>query len=107
MHPLFGRRFSLVSIISSLHEDGHVFVAYRDGMLLCLPLACTTLAPSRSPGLSKLTAESLTDLLRVAEDCEALRDCIHSSLSSLDAPACPGAAVHPGRSLLDSSGGAV
>src|SRR5207302_10287486 len=56
-HPLFGRRFLLVSRTSSPHGPGHAFVPYREGMLLCIPLACTTLAPSRPPVCTKLTCD--------------------------------------------------
>ena len=71
-HPLFGRRFALISISSSPHGPGHVFVAYRDSMVLRIALASTTLAASRPPALTKLTRDAVTDLLTVAEDCEAL-----------------------------------
>ena len=84
-HPLFGRRFLLVSRTSSPHGPGHAFVAYREGMLLCIPLACTTLAPSRSPVCTKLTFDAVKELLSVAEDCEALCP----RLPPLSGSACP------------------
>ena len=71
-HPLFGRCFPLISISSPLHGAGQAFVAYRDFMVLRIPLASTTLAASRPPASVKFTFDAVTDLLRVAEDCEAL-----------------------------------
>jgi hypothetical protein len=71
-HPLFGRRFPLISISSARQSAGQVFVAYRDAMVLRIPLASTTLAASRPPASTKLTFDAVTDLLMVAEDCEAL-----------------------------------
>ena len=43
-HPLFGRRLPLVSV-SARRSDGHALVAYRDRMLLKLPVVATSLAP--------------------------------------------------------------
>jgi hypothetical protein len=71
-HPLFGQRFPLLSISSPPHSPGQVFVAYGDGMVLRIPLASTTLAVAQPPACTKLTFDAVTDLLRVAEDCEAL-----------------------------------
>jgi hypothetical protein len=71
-HPLFGQRFPLLSISSPPHRPGQVFVAYRDGMVLRIPLASTTLAVAQPPTCTKLTFDAVTDLLKVAEDCEAL-----------------------------------
>jgi hypothetical protein len=71
-HPLFGQRFPLLSISSPPHSPGQVFVAYRGGIVLRIPLASTTLAVVQPPACTKLTFDAVTDLLRVAEDCEAL-----------------------------------
>lgn len=71
-HPLFGRRFPLLSRSTAPHGPGQVLVRYRHYMTLRLPLAATTLAPAR-PGIpTKLTAEAVQTLIRLAEDCEAL-----------------------------------
>ena len=40
-HPLFRRRFAVVSISRPPHGSGHVLVAYRDGMQLRIPVAST------------------------------------------------------------------
>ena len=68
-HPLFGRRFLLVSV-SARRSDGHALVAYRDRMLLKLPVAATSLAP-RQPheALSKFTREALEELIALADEC--------------------------------------
>ncbi len=71
-HPLFGRRFPLIEIRSSSHRLGHAYVGYRDPMVLCIPLASTTLAPSRPSSPTKLTYDAVKDLLVAAEECEVL-----------------------------------
>jgi len=40
-HPLYGRQFEIVS--AARNPDGHVFVRYRDGIVLRLPRAATSL----------------------------------------------------------------
>src|SRR6185503_15454805 len=88
-HPLCGRRFPLLSISSPPQSPGQVFVAYRDGMVLRIPLAATTLAVARPPACGpKLTFDAVADLLRVAEDCEALCPLIPSTSGSTCPPNC-------------------
>ena len=43
-HPLFGRRFALISVSSPLQGAGSALVSYREYMVLRLPVASTTLA---------------------------------------------------------------
>ncbi|MBU0703209.1 MAG: Y4bD/Y4pK family protein [Chloroflexi bacterium] len=72
-HPLFGRRFPVLAIHRPQHNaGGHVIVAYREYMGLRIPYLSTNLAPSRPAGQTKLTGESLTDLISLAEQCEVL-----------------------------------
>lgn len=71
-HPLFGRRFPLLSLTSSPHSPGYAYVGYREAMVLRLPLACTTLAPSRPSSPVKLTYDAVSELVAVAEECEEL-----------------------------------
>src|SRR5437764_5053468 len=71
-HPLFGRRFPVISVSSPLSGPGSVFVSYRDYMVLRLPLASTTLASSRPVLSTKLTHDAIKELVTIAEDCEAL-----------------------------------
>ena len=84
-HPLFGRRFRVVSISHPPRRLGQVTVAYRKGMRLRLPVLATNLAPSNAAPLrSKFTREALLDLLSLVKECEA---------------SCPD---HPGESGPDS-----
>ena len=69
-HPLFGRRFTLLSVSSSPQSSGNVFVAYREYMILRIPRLATNLAPVRSAGPTKLTLSALTELISLAEHCE-------------------------------------
>jgi hypothetical protein len=71
-HPLFGRRFALISVSSPLQGVGSAFVSYREYMVLRLPVASTTLALSRPVISTKLTTDAIKELLTIAEDCEAL-----------------------------------
>ncbi|MGZ3627271.1 MAG: hypothetical protein ACXVDN_06315 [Ktedonobacteraceae bacterium] len=71
-HPLFGRRFALISVSAPLHGTGFAFVSYREQMVLRLPVAATTLASSRPVISTKLTLDAVTELMTIAEDCEAL-----------------------------------
>jgi hypothetical protein len=84
-HPLFGRRFRVLSVSHPSQAPGHVVVAYRDGMRLCLPLPATDLAPDHFPSpCTKFTPEALCGLLALVKECEG---------------PCPG---HPGASGTDS-----
>lgn len=72
-HPLFGRRFPALSISSPQQGEAHIFVMYRDYMVLRIPHAATNLAPYRpTPPRTKLTQEAITELIALAEQCEAL-----------------------------------
>src|SRR3982751_722503 len=68
-HPLFGRRFPVVSVSGSRASGavGHALVAHRGRALLKLPLAATSLVP-RPPdaGLSKLSVEAMRELIDLA-----------------------------------------
>jgi hypothetical protein len=71
-HPLFGRRFPLLSVSSSPQSAGNALVAYRQYMVLRIPRAATNLAPTRPAGSTKLTLQALHELISLAEQCEAL-----------------------------------
>ena len=66
-HPLFGRRFPLLSVFAPLHSPGHVLVAYRDQLVLSIPLLATNVAPPRPTLPTKLTSQAVTELLSLAE----------------------------------------
>ncbi len=70
-HPLFGRRFRVLSISHPPQGSGHVVVAYRDCLRLRLPVRATSLAPIQSATLrTKLTRAALVDLLVLVKECE-------------------------------------
>ena len=71
-HPLFGRRFRLLSVSSSPQSSGNVFVAYREYMILRSPLLATNLALARSASPTKLTLSAVAELILLAEQCEGL-----------------------------------
>jgi hypothetical protein len=71
-HPLFGRRFPLLSVSSSPQAVGHALVTYRDYIVLRIPLISTNLAPSQPSAQMKLTLSALTELISLAEQCEVL-----------------------------------
>ncbi len=71
-HPLFGRRFPLLSTSSTLAGPGFVWVAYRDYMRLRIPLSATNLVASRPARAAKLSRQSIEELLALAKECEVL-----------------------------------
>src|SRR5713101_7106798 len=73
-HPLFGRRFVLLSTRPRAHSMGYIFVAYRDTMVLRIPQTATNLVspPPASAPISKLTSHAITELISLAEQCEVL-----------------------------------
>jgi len=86
-HPLFGRRFALLSTRPRPHSAGYIFVAYRDTMVLRLPHAATSLvaAPPESESRTKLTSHAVTELISFATQCEVL--CPATQLNSgIDSP---------------------
>jgi hypothetical protein len=71
-HPLFGRRFPILSISHPPHYPGHVFVAYREGVCLRIAVAATNLGLARSSRpCTKLTRAALLDLLCLVKECAA------------------------------------
>ena len=73
-HPLFGRRFALLSTRPRPHSVGYIFVAYRGTMVLRLSHVATSLvaAASDAEPTTKLTSHAVTELIFVAEQCEVL-----------------------------------
>ena len=69
-HPLYGRRFAVVSISHPPQHPGHVVVAYRDFMRLRLPVRATDLAPEPVSALrTKFTRAALGELLSLVKEC--------------------------------------
>jgi hypothetical protein len=73
-HPLFRRRFALLSTRPRPHSAGYLFVAYRDSMVLRIPQAATDLLapPPESEPTTKLTSHAINELISLAEQCEVL-----------------------------------
>ena len=79
-HPLFGRRFRVLSVHDSPGLVGHVLVSYRGHMHIRIELRATDLAPF-PPALpaTKLTSQAVIELTQLtqltrelAEQCEVL-----------------------------------
>ena len=71
-HPLFGRRFPVLSISSAPNSVGYVYVTYREYITLRIPRDATNLAPARSTLETKLTVAAVEQLVSVARECEVL-----------------------------------
>jgi hypothetical protein len=71
-HPLFGRRFPVLSISSPPQGAGSVLVQYREHMALRIPVLATNLASARSAPQTKLTLEAVAALVALAVECEVL-----------------------------------
>ena len=86
-HPLFGRRFALLSTRPRPHSVGYLFVAYRDAMVLRIPQAATSLVtpPPDPHPLTKLTSHAITELISFAEQCEVLCPATQPN-SGIDSP---------------------
>jgi hypothetical protein len=65
-HPLYGRRFPLARISTTLTGPGYAWVAYRDFMQLRIPLASTNLVPAHSQVRTTFTGQAIADLLALA-----------------------------------------
>ena len=71
-HPLFGRRFSLISMSRPPLGEAHAFVQYRDFMLLKIPVSATDFGPSQFSLSTKLSLPSLKAIIQLFKDCEEL-----------------------------------
>jgi hypothetical protein len=71
-HPLFGRRFPVRTISAPERGSHQILVAYQEYMTLRIPLAATNLSAPRPCLRTKLTRDAITDLITLAEHCEAI-----------------------------------
>lgn len=71
-HPLFGRRFPILSARPQAPTATHVFVTYQGFMVLRLPRTATTLLPQPPRVSTTLTSHAITDLIALVEQCEVL-----------------------------------
>jgi len=71
-HPLYGRRFELVSVIRGTCSDSRVRVKWRFGLTLLLPLEVTSLVPRNEQRTTptKLSVDAMEELVAVAEGSE-------------------------------------
>jgi hypothetical protein len=73
MHPLYGKSFTLVYFSSQKEGQGYAVVSYREGMNLSIPLDVTQLHPVGPSAIkTKLTRESVTELVTLAEKYEVI-----------------------------------
>ncbi|MDP9383565.1 MAG: hypothetical protein M3Q29_26175, partial [Chloroflexota bacterium] len=83
-HPLFGRRFSLLSMSTQIGTPGHVFVSYRQDMVLRIEVSATSLSPSNPHSRTKLTSQAVHELVALARECEVI--CTSQEASGADCP---------------------
>ena len=70
-HPLFGRRFPVLSVSRQTRNAAVVFVAYRDMMRLRIPVSSTSLAPCHiDPPRTKWTLEAVQEFLSLLTEGE-------------------------------------
>ena len=73
-HPLFGREFP-ISYLTRQPTDGrrYVLAEFKDGLVLRIPVASTNFGYfKRDRVVTKLTLQAVEELLRAADECEAL-----------------------------------
>lgn len=71
-HPLFGRRFPVRSISAPERGGIYILILYRDLFTLRIPFSASNLAPPRPTSCTKLTSDSVAQLITLAEQCEAV-----------------------------------
>jgi hypothetical protein len=85
-HPLYGRRFPVLSISHPPQRPGHVVVAYRGFMRLRLPVQATSRTADNGRRLrTTFTRAALLDLLAQLKECDGT--CTdHPGASGNDSP---------------------
>ena len=72
-HPLFGRRFRLLSVTRGTADTPQIFVRFRDGITLRVPLRATSLSmwaeDAPRAKLSVIAVQELLALLKEYEQC--------------------------------------
>ena len=101
-HPLHGRRFRLLSASQTVQTVGHVWVEYRPGVLLMLPIPATSLRPAGPHAIpAKLCLEALEELVATAGESEGA---CPSSPATSGEPCRPASAGKSSRTSPRSSG---
>ena len=71
-HPLFGRRFQVLSITHPPQRPGHVVVAYRETLRLRIPVLATDRTPDNAArSRTRFTRDALLELLALLKECPA------------------------------------
>ena len=71
-HPLYGRRFQVLSISHPPQRPGHIIVAFRGSLRLRIPVQATDrTAVSVSRPRTKFTRDALLELLALLKECLA------------------------------------
>jgi hypothetical protein len=86
MHPLYGRRFAVVYRSSVRHNRGYFCVVYDGDMRLSIPIQATALGLPRQNLGTKLTLESVTELVTLVEHSEVLCQSLPVRSGSASAP---------------------
>jgi hypothetical protein len=72
-HPLYGRRFQVLSISHPPQRPGHAIVAYRSCMRLRIPVQATNLPADNTRQLrTKWTRAALLELLALTKECQGV-----------------------------------
>ena len=71
-HPLFGRRFPVITRPNFPLRPDLVVVAYRPSMFLRIPVAVTSLIASPPVVRTKLTLAAVREVVELATQCEGL-----------------------------------
>ena len=71
-HPLFGRRFQVLSMSHPPQGPGHVVVAYRGSLRLRIPVLATNRTPDNAERWrTKFTRDTLLELLALLKEYPA------------------------------------
>ncbi len=71
-HPLYGRRFQVLSISHPPQRPGHVVVAYRGSLRLRIPVPATDLTPDKTVSpRTRFTRDALLEFLALWKECQA------------------------------------
>jgi hypothetical protein len=71
-HPLYGRRFQVLSISHPPQRPGHVVVAYRGSLRLRIPVPATEPIPGNaSRPRTRFTKDALLELLALWKESQA------------------------------------
>jgi hypothetical protein len=71
-HPLYGRRFQVLSISHPSQRPGHAIVAYRGSLRLRIPVQATDRSPDNTPrSRTRFTRDALLELLTLWKECQA------------------------------------